>query len=158
MTKPKSKAQQVEKLPEAMTIDPEVFRRILAGAKLEAIALIGVQCMMVDRNGYMDGIQVDGLQLNASAKYEMMKSDVGPLAVVYQTVIAKVVHGEIEAMTFECTYQLEYSVQEPFTDEFFEMFRQTTLLLQVVPFIRELAANLTGRMYVPPLTLPLVQI
>ncbi len=60
-------------------------------------------------------------------------------------------------LTVKCAYRLIYSSEEEFTEEFFELFKARTLPVNSWPFFRELVNNITARMYIPPITLPLIK-
>ena len=57
----------------------------------------------------------------------------------------------------ECTFCLNYSPASCFSLEFFEEYKKANLHINTWPFFREFVFNMTARMNVPPITLPLLK-
>lgn len=57
----------------------------------------------------------------------------------------------------ECVFCLNYSPSSCFTNDFFDIFKKSNLLLNTWPFIREFVFNTTARMNIPPITIPLLK-
>lgn len=57
----------------------------------------------------------------------------------------------------ECTFCLNYSPAGCFSPEFFEEFKKANLHINTWPFLREFVFNMTARMNIPPITLPLLK-
>jgi len=58
-------------------------------------------------------------------------------------------------MRLQLVLQLVYSDSDPMTDERFESFKDTTLLLHALPFAREWVLNHSASFHVRPVLLPL---
>lgn len=65
----------------------------------------------------------------------------------------KRLHAEIEL-----EFGVEYSSNEPLTDEFFGVFREVNLPVNTWPFLREYVSSTLGRMGWTPVTLPAFKI
>jgi hypothetical protein len=61
------------------------------------------------------------------------------------------------ALKVLCVYRLEYTSEAPLSDEFLEVFRSHNVPLNTWPYFREFVQNMTQRMNLPPLTLPLMK-
>jgi preprotein translocase subunit SecB len=70
-------------------------------------------------------------------------------------VVAKPKNSELECLNISVTYCLRMHSKEKFTKSFFRVFEGTSLAFNMWPFVREFVNNMTARMNVPPLTLPL---
>jgi len=57
-------------------------------------------------------------------------------------------------MSIRCSFVARYDTQVRITPEFFAMFRESTLILNVWPYIREFVQSCVVRAGLPPLTLP----
>jgi hypothetical protein len=61
-------------------------------------------------------------------------------------------------LTLSVTFRVLYSTSEPFSKEFFEIFKKESLRVQVAPYARAWMHDQCLRMGVPPLIMPLVRI
>jgi len=57
-------------------------------------------------------------------------------------------------MSIKCRFVARYETQMQITPEFFAVFKETTLVLNVWPYIREFVQSCVVRAGLPPLTLP----
>lgn len=57
----------------------------------------------------------------------------------------------------DCTFCLNFSPAACFTREFFEEFKKANLNINTWPFFREFVFNMTARMNIPPITIPLLK-
>lgn len=60
-------------------------------------------------------------------------------------------------LTLALKFRLLYDSKEPFTEDFFEQFRQLSLRVQTLPFARAWVHDHCLRMGVPPLIMPLIR-
>jgi preprotein translocase subunit SecB len=70
-------------------------------------------------------------------------------------IVAKDRNSRSECLNISVTYCLIMNSKEKFTKSFFGVFEATSLGFNMWPFVREFVNNMTARMNVPPLTLPL---
>jgi preprotein translocase subunit SecB len=61
------------------------------------------------------------------------------------------------ALEIKCTFILQYNSPQPITADFFDIYKKTSLPFNVWPYFREQVNNITSRMNIPPLTLPLIK-
>ena len=52
---------------------------------------------------------------------------------------------------------IELQCETPIDKEFFDIFSKVTLPRMTFPYLREFVSNVTGRMNVPPVTLPMIR-
>ena len=57
-------------------------------------------------------------------------------------------------MSIKCTFAARYEAQVQMTPELFALFKESTLILNVWPYIREFVQSCVVRAGLPPLTLP----
>ncbi len=57
-------------------------------------------------------------------------------------------------MSIKCSFAARYETQMQITPDFFAVFKQSTLILNVWPYIREFVQSCVVRAGLPPLTLP----
>jgi len=70
-------------------------------------------------------------------------------------VVARDKSSKSECLNISVTYCVVLHSKERFTKGFFRVFERTSLPFNMWPFVREFVNNMTARMNVPPLTLPL---
>ena len=66
---------------------------------------------------------------------------------------------EKPALQMKANYILKYSVKGDceITDEFFEIFKNTSVRFIIWPYFREFVYSMISRMNLPPLTLPMIK-
>jgi hypothetical protein len=93
--------------------------------------------------------------INTKAQYKYVKDNI----VIEHSYILSSKHsgGKIKMLEIEATFKLELISKQPFTDEFFEIYKDSSLMLNTWPFFREFVNSITSRMDIPPLTLPFIK-
>lgn len=76
-------------------------------------------------------------------------------AVIHASFGIKVLEDDEEAATLEIKLRAAYRVPSRMTKELFEQFCKITLRLHTVPFAREWFRDMSGRMGIDPILLPL---
>lgn len=77
------------------------------------------------------------------------------MAVIDKIFGIKCIHENIEVATLEVTYRVTYQTPKKMDAEAFKHIRGVTLRLHTVPFAREWFRDISGRMGLPPIILPL---
>lgn len=133
-------------------IDPKRYAQILRGIKLEEIYL--ESCSVIHKRENL--IKQKSLQVSIrdNASYEQHNGRVKVTHKYYLT--AKQPEMEDFALKISTAFCLVYVTDSPFEKEFFDTFKNTSLRMNSWPYLRELVQNMTQRMNIPPLTLPLV--
>jgi len=70
-------------------------------------------------------------------------------------ILARDKASKSECLNISVSYCVVLHSRERFTKGFFTAFERTSLSFNMWPFVREFVNNMTARMNVPPLTLPL---
>ncbi|MCC6476815.1 hypothetical protein IT157_07125 [bacterium] len=59
------------------------------------------------------------------------------------------------ALEIAATYRTDFLSAVPFTNDFFDIFKESSLRVIVWPYFRELVQNMMSRMDLPPFVLPI---
>ena len=133
-------------------ISPKKYGEILSGVELEGITMIRGRFSLNKEELSPEAEYA----IKNTASYEISKENVAIVSHSYRLgVINK--ESRKKALHIECTYHVDYSSETDFTEEFFELFREVNLPLNTWPFFREYVFNITSRMNIPPLSLPLLK-
>ena len=130
-------------------MDPKRYREILKGIQLDTIALRALKANIHREN--MEGSMKIEFRENASYK----NTEEGFEVSAQYVLIGK--NKRRIALRVDCTYDLFFTSEEEIDDEFFEIYKEFSLPLNLWPFFRELVHSITSRMNIPPLTLPLLK-
>lgn len=95
-----------------------------------------------------------GLRVQIESEEEKLGGEGLSVSVTYRL---KALRGRRQAIRIWVTYRLDFTATEAVTDDFFEVFRRTSLPGIVWPFVREVTQTISARMGLPPLTLPLLK-
>jgi len=132
-------------------LSPDVYRKILSGIFLDRIYLSSLK---VDFN---DSLKPDGIELKIKEKpiYIIEENN---LIVSYEYELQGIsTNDNTRFFKIKSIFKIIYNVENPseINDEFFEIFTHFTLEMLMWPYFRELVQNITSRMAIPPLTLPM---
>ncbi len=132
-------------------ISPEEYRKILEGLELIDIVLSSIKAE-IKHDMLSEGMKIS---IKDSAEYELTEND--EFVVKDRYVLTAKNTKNKTALKIEAVYVLVFETKLKITDDFFEIYKETSLPLNVWPFFRELVNSITGRMNIPPLTLPLLK-
>lgn len=133
-------------------IAPELYRKILKGLDLKNLYLTSCTCS-IDRKNIGNDIRI---KINDEASF--FKSEKNEIEITQKYFLsARDRSAKKKYLNIKCEYCFIYSSNEDFTEDFFEIFKKVNLPINSWPFFRELVYNITSRMYIPPLTLPLIK-
>jgi preprotein translocase subunit SecB len=137
---------------EKKTIAPEIYRKIVNGLELKNLYLTSCNSS-VDRANIGPDVKIkidDDASFTRSEKKEIE---------VIQTfsIQAKDQASKKKVLNIKCEYRLIFTSKEDFTEEFFEVFKKVNLPINSWPFFREFVYNMTSRMFIPPLAIPLIK-
>ena len=133
-------------------IAPEDYRKILAGLELIDISLSRSESFF---NKDLK-ITFSKLNVNISDNSNFTLSENGFVDII-QSYKLKAFDLESETifLTVNATFNVRMKSTEPFTKDFFDIYKELTLQINTWPYFRELVQNMTSRMNISPLTLPL---
>ena len=132
-------------------LSPKIYREILSGILLDHIYLFSLK---VDFN---DSLKPDGIELKIKEKPSYILEE-NNLLITYEYELQGIsTNDKIRFFKIKSIFKIIYSVENPsdINDEFFEIFSHFTLEMLMWPYFRELVQNITSRMSIPPLTLPM---
>ena len=131
-------------------MSPEKYREMLDGIELHSISLKTIKASVAYENlsERMD------VFLEDEAFYE---NDEDGFYVENKYILVAKNKKRKNVLKIECIYLLHFSALEEITDDFFEIYKEISLPLNVWPFFRELVNSITLRMNIPPITLPLLK-
>lgn len=130
-------------------ITPEEYRKVLAGIQLREVYL---KSSSFDVNREKFGQNID-VKIDSSADYKKQDDNVN----IFHSYKLRASKGKNSVVKIDCTFSIIVSSSEKFTDEFFDVYKNTSLNMSIWPYFRELVQNFTSRMNIPPLTLPLIK-
>ena len=134
------------------SISPDKYREILNGLNLESIYL-STSKSAVDKKNIAADLRIS---IHDEASFEKKDNKIVEISHKYK-LEATNTKLKKRTLNIECVFCLIYSFEEDFTTDFFEVFKEINLALNTWPFFREFVFNITSRMNVPPLTLPLLR-
>ena len=133
-------------------IAPDLYRKILFGLELKNIFMTSCSCSIN--------------RINLDPNMVIRISDEATFSITEKKEIEVIQKYSLEArnqitkkrcLNIKCEYHIIYDSKEEFTQEFFDVFKKENLPINSWPFFRELVYNITARMYIPPLSLPLIK-
>ena len=132
-------------------IDPKKYQKILSGLDLKNIRLKKIDAELKG-NINKQNMLVD---IDDNAIFDC-KENIVKISNEYIVAI-KTDECEQDILTIKVSYELTFTSTEEFTNDFFDIYKEISLPLNVWPFIRECVNSLSARMNIPPLTLPLLK-
>jgi len=139
-------------------ISPGEFERIMGGLQLGQIALLNSVVNLINRQALMESAGQLDLNLDFQSSFSDPEVDGMQLFAAVQVFTLVFRLKDQPVLIMNCTYQLDYLSQNAITEEFFEVFKNTTLMLQTVPYAREFFQSMTSRMNIPVFTLPVIMV
>ena len=130
-------------------IPPQEYKRILDGIQLENVLVKNINAK-IDHEILKEGLKIN---IKDNASYSL--KDDGFIVEDKFSLYSRDKDRKI-AIKIECTYVLSFTSSCTITEEFFDIYKEISLPLNVWPFFREFVNSITSRMNIPPLTLPLL--
>lgn len=146
MKKEEKEEKEVHKL------SPKDYREILTNVQLELIRLESCSSKIKREKfgGEMKNILKDKIT------YELTNENEVFFAHQYDLIFTQTNQKDF-ALKISCTYSAKFSSTVPFSEEFLDIFSNINIHLNTWPYFREFVQNITQRMSIPPLTLPLMK-
>lgn len=132
-------------------ITPEAYRKILHGLDLKSLFLASCSANIDKKAGGPE------LTINVDDKATYTCNEKNEIEINLGYSLTAKSQLKKSHLIIKVEYCLLYTSKEVFTPEFFEMFKKANLHINSWPFFRELVYNFTSRMYIPPITLPLIK-
>jgi len=147
LAKPKSSSKKLSR---------QKYQEALGGVQLEGLVLD--ECSAELRREKLLTSTSRSLTLAVSDEPRVQaKSDHGFIIEQKYKLVAKPSNERAYALRLTCKFVLTYSSDGEVSDQFLEIFTSNNVSLNSWPYFRELVQNLTQRMGMPPLTVPLLK-
>lgn len=132
-------------------ISPQEYSQILDGMELHDIVLTSSK---IEYSGKV--LPVDSLSVNITNNSKLKILTENAIHVI-DTFKLRVLEEDQETQFVEIqvSFRLAFSCKVTVSKEFFDIYKQFSLKLNTWPYFREFVQNMTARMNIPPLTLPL---
>jgi hypothetical protein len=141
-----------EKESSAGEISPGDYRHILEGVELLAITL--EECFgKVRRDRVRPSLSAS---VTGHITYKLPSENQAEVQNKYE-LVAGSESDEDFVLKITCEFSLIYSSKLPLTEDFMQEFTKRNVSLNTWPYFRELVQNMTQRMNVAPLVLPLLK-
>lgn len=131
-------------------ISPEEYRKILSGIELKNILLKEIKAS-IEHKYFTENTRIT---IKDKAQY---KNDENELIVTHTYTLTAKNKDKKNALKIVGTFIVIFESNHEINDDFFDIYKETSLPLNVWPFFRELVNSTTSRMNIPPLTLPLLK-
>jgi len=133
-------------------LPPEKYRDILDSIHLLEISLIDVSAT-VSRSTLLNKEQPkfriqDNFMIDHAHDFYRLKG-------AYSVDVPVKGRGK-NPLDIKATYSVRFSGPENIPDEFWIVYKEMVLPIQLWPYFRELVQSMTARMNIPPLTLPVI--
>ena len=142
----------------APPISEEDFLTVLQGLEIITIDVDNFSGEVVNRAKLLS--RDTKRRISVTEKSEFCCGDDTEVIVKHSYTLTVMAEGEDKKeklLTLALRFRLLYDSKEPFTDDFFEQFRQMSLRIQTAPFARAWIHDHCLRMGVPPLIMPLIR-
>ncbi|MGM0642025.1 MAG: hypothetical protein ACQESN_11460 [Thermotogota bacterium] len=140
-----SKNEPVNKL------SPKDYRAYLEKIELDSISLSSCSVLSDKKKlGSQKGLSID---IGDSTRSDGENSDKACIFHEYD-LTAYYTNKTEYLVKIEAVYELVFTLEEKFPDEFWDIFYKVNLSVNTWPYFRELVQNMTQRLNIPPLTLP----
>ena len=131
-------------------ITPKQYQEILEGISLKGLSLVKSNCVLNEKNK----TEKMDIEIDEKSAYVSKGNDV----FVTQKYCLTVGDKRRYFLKVECKYQLIFETKKEFSKEFFKIYKQLSLPTNIWPFFREYVFDMSSKMYIPPLILPLKRI
>ncbi len=129
-------------------LSPREFRGYLEGIELVGISLKSLSAQVNDE---LRGERVGGVNFKDSQEYAQFE---GGFKIRYTGTLSVRAKRKV-FVKIQTVYELDFTSRADLPDGFFQIYMQESLPLQVWPFVRQTFYDITARMNLPTLTLPL---
>lgn len=132
-------------------ISPEDYKKIIKGIDLISISMKESKSFL-----NLDTKISSELNINIKDEASFETKDNNEVFVFHKYVVdARKPNSKSRFIQIDVTFLIRLSSKENFTDDFFDIYKNVSLHLNTWPYLREFINQMTSRMNVPPLTIPL---
>lgn len=134
-------------------MSPSDYKRILIKVQLREIALAA--CSVKTRLQCLPDGETLKVFPGYNIRHDLLDDHTAMIYPSFNLVATPSTKKEY-AISLQCTFRLTYYSQEELTLDFLEIFMKRNVPLNAWPYFREFVQNMTQRMNIPPLVLPLI--
>lgn len=132
-------------------ISPEDYKKIIKGIDLISISMKESKSFL-----NLDTKISSELNINIKDEASFETKDNNEVFVFHKYVVdARKPNSKSRFIQIDVTFLIRLSSKEIFTEDFFDIYKNISLHLNTWPYLREFINQMTSRMNVPPLTIPL---
>jgi len=135
-------------------ISAEEYQKILSGLDLVSISLKESKCYL---NTELKLTNEMNISIHSDETFDVKTYDDIHIIQKY-SLIGKLKNSKSKLLQIDLTLLIVLKSKEKFTQEFFNVYKEISLKLNTWPYFREFVNNITARMNIPPLTLPLFKV
>jgi len=148
-----TKTSKVDELgsDETRAISPEEYRRVLSGLKLAGLSLTHCEAQADRLAAEQAFAQPNSVPVHITGEVSFETTE--KAVIVNQTYKITGKQGRRRVFALSATYAVAFQSTEPFTEQFFKVFKDRTLPTFTWPYLRELVSSMTSRMGLPELVL-----
>jgi len=137
-----------------MKISAEEYQKILSGLDLVSISLKESKCYLNTELKLTNEIDIS---IRSDERFHIKYDDDIHIIQKY-SLSGKLKNSKSKLLQIDLTLLIVLKSEEKFTQEFFNFYKEINLKLYTYPYFREFVNNITARMNIPPLTLPLFKV
>ncbi|MDI6766122.1 MAG: hypothetical protein QME52_04790 [Bacteroidota bacterium] len=134
-------------------LSPEDYRKILGGVNLIEISLKESKTFVNKDIRSTTDLEIG---IRDESHFEQEKEGVINILQRYE-LDARKPKSKSRYIQISLTFLVRMNCKEPFTEDFFSIYKEVSLQLNTWPFFREFVHSMTSRMNIPPMTLPLLK-
>jgi hypothetical protein len=134
-------------------LSPEEYRKILTGINLIEISMKESKTFV---NKDVKSATDLAISIKDESHFEQDKDGIINISQQYE-LDARKPKSKSRYIQISLTFLVRMNSKEPFTEDFFSIYKEVSLHLNTWPFFREFVHSTTSRMNIPPMTLPLLK-
>jgi len=152
----KSKTKNSKMKTSPLAISPEEYRKLQSNLDLVEISLFNsTSSLILDSvNTLLSAEETPLIKLNDSSN--IVENEKTANIINKWSLTAKFKESGTQFLNIKAEYSIALAKTEKMSKEFWDIYKNTTLHIIVYPYFREFVQNLTSRMNIPPLTLPIL--
>lgn len=133
-----------------MKLSPEEYREILNGISLESIGLKQSKTFINTDVKPPNEIKIN---INDSSEFKLEADNLVSIFQTYE-IDARPPKSKSRYLHLKVTFIVKILSEKPFTEDFFNIYKEISLHLNSWPYLREYINQVSSRMNITPLTLP----
>ncbi len=150
---PKSRKEEKQKEP---SLSPKDYKALLSKIELLDISQINSSSILIWEKVFLENNSDKTSKINITDSYSFRTENDFYLATAKWELKTNFEKEEDSFLEIKAVYNVILSKSSEVPKEFWSIYKKATLPLLVYPYFREFVQNISSRMNIPPLTLPLL--